>query len=156
MQLIFAKSPWTVAYSYLHAHTHRMTLDSDILRLLASHDLGDQAQLLALLQAEGHDLTQPTLSRHLKKLGIQKRNGRYQRVEGSPAGLPAFTIKAAPPNLLILRTLPGFAQALAYTLDQRQLPFIAGSVAGDDTIFLAVEAPERLDEVRSRLEAMLG
>lgn len=133
-----------------------MSIDSAILRLLAAHDLGDQSQLLALLQTEGHDLTQPTLSRHLKKLGVQKRNGRYQRVEGGPAAMPSFTVKAAPPNLLILRTLPGFAQALAYTLDQRQLPHLAGSVAGDDTIFLAVEDPAWLEDVRERLEAMLG
>ena len=131
-----------------------MTLDSAILRLLAQHQLSDQGQLLALLQQEGHDLTQPTLSRHLKKLSVQKREGRYQRVEPGPAGLPPFTVKAAPPNLLILTTLPGFAQALAYTLDQRQVPHVAGSVAGDDTIFLAVEGPEFLSIVKGRLDLL--
>jgi transcriptional regulator of arginine metabolism len=131
-----------------------MTLDAAILRLLAQHEVVDQSHLLSLLQAEGHDLTQPTLSRHLKKLSIQKKEGRYQRVEAGAAGLPPFTVKAAPPNLLILRTLPGFAQALAYTLDQRQLPHIAGSVAGDDTIFLAVEGPEYLAVVRERLDML--
>jgi transcriptional regulator of arginine metabolism len=131
-----------------------MPLDATILRLLAQQEVVDQSQLLSLLQGEGYDLTQPTLSRHLKKLSIQKKEGRYQRVEPGPAGLPSFTVKAAPPNLLILRTLPGFAQALAYTLDQRQLPHIAGSVAGDDTVFLAVEGPEFLGAVKARLDAL--
>ncbi|HJV90576.1 MAG TPA: hypothetical protein VJ623_09745 [Holophagaceae bacterium] len=131
-----------------------MTLDADILRLLAQHEVADQAHLLELLQRDGHELTQPTLSRHLKKLSVQKRDGRYQRIEAGPAGMPAFTVIPAPPNLLVLRTLPGFAQALAYTLDQRQLPHLAGSVAGDDTIFLAVEGPEFLSTVIARLEAL--
>lgn len=131
-----------------------MTLDADILRLLAREAIADQAHLLALLHAEGHELTQPTLSRHLRKLSVQKRDGRYQRVEPGPAGLPPFQVKPAPPNLLILRTLPGFAQALAYTLDQRDLPAVAGSVAGDDTIFMAVSDPGRLAELRAALEAL--
>ncbi|HJV23238.1 MAG TPA: hypothetical protein VJ570_11100 [Holophagaceae bacterium] len=131
-----------------------MTLDADILRLLAQHEVADQAHLLELLQRDGHELTQPTLSRHLKKLSVQKRDGRYQRIEAGPTGMPAFTVVPSPPNLLVIRTLPGFAQALAYTLDQRQLPHIAGSVAGDDTIFLAVEGPEFLSTVIARLNAL--
>ncbi len=133
-----------------------MTLDADILRLLARHEVVDQAHLLELLTREGHELTQPTLSRHLKKLSVQKRDGRYQRVEPGPAGLPAFQVVAAPPNLLVLRTLPGFAQALAYTLDQRQLPGLAGTVAGDDTIFLAVSDPALLEELTRTLERLAG
>jgi transcriptional regulator of arginine metabolism len=133
-----------------------MTLDADILRLLARHEVVDQAHLLELLTREGHELTQPTLSRHLKKLSVQKRDGRYQRVEPGPAGLPAFQVVAAPPNLLVLRTLPGFAQALAYTLDQRQLPGLAGTVAGDDTIFMAVSDPALLNELMHTLERLTG
>lgn len=133
-----------------------MTLDAAILRLLAQHEVVDQSHLLALLATEGQEVTQPTLSRHLKKLSIQKREGRYQRVEPGPTGLPPFSVKAAPPNLLILRTLPGFAQALAYTLDQRQIPHLAGSVAGDDTIFLALEDPSFLAPVRELLERLAG
>ena len=135
-------------------HAHSMTLDADILRLLAQHDVADQAHLLELLQQDGHELTQPTLSRHLKKLSVQKRDGRYQRVEAGPSGMPSFQVVAAPPNLLVLRTLPGFAQALAYTLDQRQLPGLAGTVAGDDTIFMAVADPARLSDLRAALERL--
>lgn len=135
-------------------HADPMTLDADILRLLAQFEVADQAHLLELLQRDGHELTQPTLSRHLKKLSVQKRDGRYQRVEAGPTGMPSFQVVAAPPNLLVLRTLPGFAQALAYTLDQRQLEGLAGTVAGDDTIFMAVSDPALLDDLKRTLERL--
>ena len=131
-----------------------MTVDKAILHILETREITDQAQLLESLQSEGYDLTQPTLSRHLKKLTVQKREGRYQRVDTPAPGIVPFQIIEAPPNLIVLKTLPGFAQALASTLDQRSLQGIAGSVAGDDTIFIALKSPDLLTPLKEALEKL--
>ncbi|MDE2460461.1 MAG: arginine repressor, partial [Gammaproteobacteria bacterium] len=56
-----------------------MTLDEAILKLAEEQGITDQSDFLALLRNAGHEVTQPTLSRHLRKLGVQKVAGRYQR-----------------------------------------------------------------------------
>jgi len=127
-----------------------MDLDQLILQLLETHPIADQTDLLDRLSADGHDLTQSTLSRRLKRLGVQKVQGRYRRVEGSAQILPDITITEAPPNLLVLRTAPGFAQALGLSLDADPIPGQMGTLAGDDTVFVAV-LPERLADVKAHL-----
>lgn len=128
-----------------------MTLDESILRLTEERAVTDQAEYLDLLKKEGHKVTQPTLSRHLSKLGIQKLAGRYQRVEPIPTELPAYTVSAAPPNLVIIRTRPGYAQALAALLDGHAIDGVVGTLAGDDTVFIAV-APEK--KMRAAVETV--
>ena len=89
-------------------------LDEAIRRLLEANEITDQAVLQRLLAAEGHTPSQSTLSRHLKRLSIQKVNGRYQRVEpGAPEPTPrSVQILEAPPNMLVLKTAPGYAQVV--------------------------------------------
>ena len=132
-----------------------MNLDSLILRLLDAAPVTDQGDLLIRLATEGHDLTQSTLSRRLKRLGVQKVQGRYRRVEASAQVLPGTTITEAPPNLLVLRTAPGFAQALGLSLDADPVAGQMGTIAGDDTVFVAV-LPERLAEVKAHLLRVLA
>jgi transcriptional regulator of arginine metabolism len=115
-----------------------MTLDQAILRLIDDAVVSDQAQFLSMLRERGFYLTQPTLSRHLKKLTVMKREGRYQRVDPGASEIPPFTLGVAPPNLLVLRTRPGHAQLIAYRLDAAHITGLVGTVAGDDTVFLAV------------------
>lgn len=137
-----------------------MTLDESILRLTTDREITDQAQFLDLLKRDGHRVTQPTLSRHLAKLGIQKLAGRYQRLEPVPAELPAYTVSAAPPNLVIIKTRPGYAQALAAMLDGHAIDGVVGTLAGDDTVFIAVTPEKKMraavETVRGILEARTG
>lgn len=128
-----------------------MTLDEAILKLAEAQEITDQSVFLDLLKREGHKVTQPTLSRHLNKLGVQKLAGRYQRVEPIPGELPAYAVSAAPPNLVIIKTRPGYAQALAVLLDQQAIDGVVGTLAGDDTIFIAV-TPEK--KMRAAVETM--
>lgn len=132
-----------------------MNLDALILQLLEAHPFTDQTELLARLAAEAHELTQSTLSRRLKRLGVQKVQGRYQRVEPSPQLLPEVTITGAPPNLLVLRTAPGFAQALGLSVDADPVPGQMGTLAGDDTVFVAVH-PDHYAEVKAHLTRVLA
>jgi transcriptional regulator of arginine metabolism len=130
-----------------------MTLDESILRLTEDREVTDQAVFLDLLKKEGHKVTQPTLSRHLSKLGIQKLAGRYQRVDPIPTELPAYAVSAAPPNLVIIKTRPGYAQALAVLVDQHAIDGMVGTLAGDDTVFIAV-TPEK--KMREAVETVRG
>ncbi len=132
------------------------TLDEAILHLIEKHALSDQDALRSMLVRQGHDLTQPTLSRHLKKLNVQKVEGRYQRVEPAHPALPPFHITEAPPNLMVIRTEPGFANALAIKLDHLEIPGLAGTIAGDDTIFIAVHGQRYLASVKAAVTAALG
>ncbi len=114
-----------------------MALDTDLKLLLADERISDQSELLAALALRGHVLTQSTLSRRLKALGYQKQDGRYTQ-----PGVPGFklvSVSLVAPNLLVLRTAPGFAGALAVRLDAIPLPGQAGTIAGDDTVFVAVQ-----------------
>ncbi len=115
-----------------------MPLDADLQTLLADELIADQTELLAALAARGHVLTQSTLSRKLKNLGYQKQGGRY--MQPGVAGFKLVSVTLVAPNLLVLRTAPGFAGALAVRLDANPLPGQAGTIAGDDTVFVAVQA----------------
>ncbi len=132
-----------------------MTLDEAILKLVAEREVTDQSVLRELLRKAGHTVTQPTLSRHLRKLAVQKVAGRYQQVESLPAELPSFTLTRVPPNLLVIRTRPGYAQPLAVKLDVQRPEGVAGTLAGDDTVFIAVTPPARLKTVADAVEALL-
>jgi len=133
-----------------------MNLDTAILHHLAHRDIADQGDLLRLLRDEGFDLTVSTLSRHLKKLQVRKEAGRYQlRAPHRPA-TPHYTLRKVPPCLLILKTGPGFAQAMALALDGGGLPSLAGTIAGDDTIFAAPTDAALLDRLEAEILQRLG
>lgn len=111
-------------------------LDQTLLELITNERIADQFELQEALRRAGKIVSQPTLSRHLTRLGITKRGGRYAPPgDGSPS---ALAVIAAPPNLVILRTRPGFANAVASVLDHQPLPGQAGTIAGDDTVFVAL------------------
>jgi transcriptional regulator of arginine metabolism len=138
-------------------HILRMphTLDHAILSLLEQYELADQDHLQGMLTSQGFRVTQSTLSRHLKKLHVKKVEGIYRKVEPTRAALPAFTVTPAPPNLLVLRTEPGFANALAVRLDGAPIPGLAGTIAGDDTIFIAVKGAKALTGTAEAIDAFL-
>lgn len=133
-----------------------MTLDEVILKLTAEREVEDQAAFMELLKRAGYPVTQPTLSRHLLKLGIQKVAGRYQKTETPSTELPGFSLNPVPPNLLVIHTRPGYAQPLAVQLDQQRPKGVAGTLAGDDTIFIAVSPPSRLRAVATEVRQLLA
>lgn len=133
-----------------------MQLHAAILRHLDARPIEDQGELLSLLRSEGFELTLSTLSRHLKKLGVRKELGVYRPVEGATAGLPPCTLHKVPGCLLVLKTQPGFAGAVALALDSAKLVHMAGSVAGDDTIFIAPTDLTRLDALERDVRTWLS
>jgi transcriptional regulator of arginine metabolism len=134
------------------------TLDRHILSLIKNTTVVDQQHLMSLLEKQGMPgVTQPTLSRRLKRLGISKQKGRYVvGGMGQKSQTVVLNIIQSPPNLAVIHTLPGRAQGIAHQLDQQILPGVAGTLAGDDVIFIALEAGGNLAEVVAMVRRICG
>ena len=123
----------------------QQALDQAILDLVSSEAIPDQAVLGQRLIDLGLEVSQPSLSRRLKRLNIVKRDGRYRHDPTEAPLKPTVRIFPAPPNLLILKTQPGFAQAVGAVIDDKPLPGQVGTVTGDDTVMVVLGDPARMD-----------
>ena len=139
----------------------RAARQARIVATLSSAEVRSQSELAALLAADGIEVTQATLSRDLEELGAVKLRGADGGVgvymvpeDGSPLrGVSGGTTRLsrllsellvstdASGNLAVLRTPPGAADYLASAIDRAALPYIVGTIAGDDTIFVAAREP---------------
>ena len=120
-----------------------------IRELLVKEAICSQGVLLRRLAARGFRVTQPSVSRDLQELQVVKTAGRYLPLERlaatSPppsdelaaAGRSIRRFRPAGPNLLVVSTPPGLASAVGLALDRAGWPELVGTVAGDDTLFLA-------------------
>lgn len=110
-----------------------------ILSLIQAKPIGTQEDLRALLERTGVPATQSSVSRDLEELGIVKQHGHYTlpRANGASArGL--LSLDQAGDSLVIARTLPGLASAVAVEIDAAAIADVVGTIAGEDTIFIAV------------------
>lgn len=122
--------------------------------IISSREMGSQEELLAALQEEGFKLTQATLSRDLKQLKVAKAASMggnyvyvlpnvamYKRVS-SPSQVkemmqvPGFISINFSGNIGVIKTRPGYASSIAYNIDASNIPYILGTIAGDDTILI--------------------
>ena len=115
-------------------------MEAVIRRFVDSGEAYSQEQILQKVKLHGIEVTQSSLSRKLKKMGVAKREGVYmfEAVVKKNTGLKVIEIKEASPNMLVLKTLPAFASSVAAVIDDKGDENILGSIAGDDTIFLAI------------------
>ena len=129
-----------------------------------------QEELAEALRQHGIEVTQATVSRDIKELMLIKvpaGDGGYRYAFPSEQGLilsqsrmertfrDSVTSIGASENIIVMRTLPGTAQAVAYTIDYVKWPEILGTVAGDDTIFVVVMAREQVETVIAKFRDML-
>ncbi|NRA64575.1 MAG: hypothetical protein HRU19_08840 [Pseudobacteriovorax sp.] len=101
----------------------------------------NQEDLRDRLLENGFETTQSSISRDLKKLGIVKVDGCYKSPNIAPGEsnkVDRLDAIAAGDNLIILKTGPGNANRAGVLIDKTQIPGILGTIAGDDTIFVAV------------------
>lgn len=123
--------------------------------ILRREAIASQEALAARLRQHGHEVTQATVSRDLEALGAIRGKGGY-RIESESEPLAAIldqwrlSAEAAGP-LVVVRTRPGSAHVVAAALDAAALPEIAGTIAGDDTLFIAVRDPHSPHELAGRL-----
>ena len=130
-----------------------------ILNLIRTRDVRTQEELAAALRSQGIAATQVTLSRDIRELGLVKTaQGYAEPGAAAPAG-PDFAqvareflrdVKVAQ-NLLVLRTPPGHANALASALDHADWEEVAGTIAGDDTVLVVAEDHKTAVALRMRL-----
>lgn len=131
-------------------------------RIIRTGAVRRQADLVRLLQGEGFDVTQSSVSRDLRDLRVAKVGDRYVLPEDAPAPVAAFEAVAgfvqgfqpAGPNLIVIRTTIGAAQSVALAIDRARWPEIVGTISGDDTIFVATDAAPHQRAVADRLRAI--
>ena len=110
-----------------------------ILSLIRARPVGTQEELRTLLDRAGVPATQSSVSRDLEELGVVKHHGHYTvpRANGAAArGL--LSLDLAGENLVVARTEPGLASAVAVNIDGAAIEEIVGTIAGEDTILIAV------------------
>jgi transcriptional regulator of arginine metabolism len=114
-----------------------------ILSLIRARRIGTQQELSALLERAGMAATQSSISRDLEELRVVKSHGFYAlpAVASGPAARGLLGIEAAGECLVVAKCEPGLASAVAVEIDRAGISEIVGTLAGEDTIFIAV--PER-------------
>ena len=132
-------------------------------------EVRSQAELRQLLRRHGIVVAQPTLSRDLRALGLAKTPRGYvvpeAAVQFAPAATRDATLKRvirtfvvsvqAAASLVVVRTPPAGAHPVARALDEAGSPDIVGTIAGDDTVFVATPGERAARVVARRLTAML-
>lgn len=127
--------------------------------ILNEERLSSQEELLQALASRGVHTTQPVLSRDLRALKAVKRDGVYQIVEServTPLANLSSLLRgtcSAGPNMVIVRCEAGAASAIARALEAEGVTGVLGTVAGDDTVFVAVEDAAAGERVR---QAVIG
>lgn len=112
---------------------------SNILELINSQQIGTQEELTEMLEAKGFSVNQSSVSRDLVELGIVKTNGFYAvPTKSNYANFGLLSLEIAGDNLIVAKTDTGFAAAVCVRIDNEKIPEIVGTIAGEDTIFIAV------------------
>ncbi|MCI5065013.1 hypothetical protein MRY87_04745 [bacterium] len=112
-----------------------------LLTLLQEKALFSQREICEEMTQRGFQAAQPSISRDLNELGVIKISGRYLPPSSLSNQIPrslTLSIQGVGPHLLVIRTKVGAAHAVAAQIDDLEIEGIVGSVAGDDTIFLAI------------------
>ena len=130
--------------------------------LIGSRDVGSQEELRKLLRQRGWDVTQSTLSRDLREMRLARvptpDGSRYTTTEKTPDELlpRLFDRVDGVGELLVLHTVPGGAQTIAFALDAEGWTDVLGTIAGDDTILIVCRSSGARDRLARRLRTLAG
>jgi transcriptional regulator of arginine metabolism len=148
---------------------NRRERQSAILELVRDHALSTQAEVASALKDSGFDVVQTTVSRDIAELGLVKVRAPSGRLVYAPPGSTdadrlralgaalrryAMTVEAAG-ALVVVTTPSGYANALAQAIDEATHPAIAGTIAGDNTIFIAARDGISAQALREELAGQL-
>ena len=144
----------------------RYARQSKILELIKEQEIDTQDRLASKLNQAGFDVTQATVSRDIKELGLVKvvgKSGRSCYAEAPKISKVQFekyskllsdtvlSIKSAE-NMIVIRTMAGCANAAAEVIDNMHLDEILGTIAGDNTIFLVIDSKDNVAKVMSKFD----
>lgn len=146
----------------MHSELHSNTRRSAILRILRAAPVRKQDELVRRLRDEGHEVTQSSISRDLRDLGVLKAGGRYLPPDDANRSLDDFGtlrqfvrgVATAGSALTVLRTTIGAAQSVAAAIDKAAWPEVVGTISGDDTIFIATDTGAAQTALVARLREL--
>lgn len=146
----------------------KSTRHSKIKEIIDKQKIETQEDLAIALRKGGIDVTQATVSRDIKELMLVKvpdADGRYVYAYPKEHSMILTTNRLTRTfqesileirhneALIILRTLPGTAQSVAFAVDYMKWPEILGTIAGDDTVFLAIDKKENMIPIINRINS---
>ena len=137
-----------------------------ILSIIEQYDIETQDELLEKLAEAGFSTTQATISRDIREINLTKvavaggrqkytlgKSATHESIESYRKVLGILSMVPAE-NLIVIKTVSGMAMAVAAALDNVEINGLLGSIAGDDTIFLAVRSREMTDSVMKTIDKM--
>jgi transcriptional regulator of arginine metabolism len=132
-------------------------------QIVSRTPVGSQEELVRLLGRAGHRVTQSSVSRDLRELGVAKQGDHYVLLDPTTpvrddfSAVAAFVrdVRSAGPHLTIIRTTVGAAQSVAIVLDRADWPEVVGTISGDDTIFIATPGAPAQRRLIARLREKL-
>ncbi len=142
---------------------------SKILELIQTREIETQEELVDLLKAEGFNVTQATVSRDINELQLGKLPGKNGKrvIAVQPTGdvhlnnkyirvlRDGFMSMDNAQNILVIKTVSGMAMAVAASLDALRMKEVVGSIAGDDTIMMAIRTTEEVKHVMDKIREFL-
>ncbi len=148
----------------------RYARQNTILALIDNYEIETQEKLSSLLKDEGFDVTQATISRDIKDLQLIKvlsSNGKYKYSAGNSIDnqisnrfIKIFkeTVKSVVPsyNTIVVKTLAGCGNAAGEAIDSLNLPYMVGSIAGDNTIFIVVDDLKNVNYLVNKFNELLS
>ncbi len=148
----------------------RTSRQSKILEIIAAYEIETQEELVAKLREDGCHVTQATVSRDIKELGLikaQTKSGKYayshvdnqtHKISGKIVNMFRESVisVASSGNLIVIKTLNGSANAAALLVDKLGMDEILGSVAGDDTLLVVAASEKAVTLIKKRIEEEIG
>lgn len=148
----------------------KKTRHDKILEIIAQHEVETQEELVRYLREGGFDVTQATISRDIRELKLYKMSvgkGKQKYIvlqQGDENHMEdkfirvlkdGFASMDMAQNILVVRTVSGMAMAVAAAIDSLHFQEIVGSIAGDDTIMIAVRTVEDTEQLMERIRKLL-
>ena len=140
-----------------------------IIEIISSQEIETQEELIEKLSAKGYQVTQATISRDIKELKLVKVSGKdhktkYAQRAGQALTIPeqlmpvfthGFVSADFANNLVLVKTLPGMAQAVASAIDALKLSETLGTIAGDDTLLIVCRTEDYAQGVVMTLKSLV-
>jgi transcriptional regulator of arginine metabolism len=151
----------------MHTDHHREARRTAIVRLLRGSPVRRQQELVRLLKREGHAVTQSSVSRDLRELGVMKHSDGYvlpesaetaSRTQDNFSTVAQFVreVRTAGTSITVVKTTIGSAGSVAAAIDKAGWSEVAGTVSGDDTIFIATADGRAQTRVLEQLRDAFG
>ena len=137
---------------------HKTKRQQKILSLIRARRIGTQQELSAMLERAGFVATQSSISRDLVELGVVKNHGHYTlpRASEGAASRGLLGLDPAGECLVVAKCEPGLASSVAVEIDRAAIPEIIGTLAGEDTVFIAVHERKAQHAVIKKVLELFG